>query len=260
MTVRLLQIGARMCLTVGALAVSGLSAAETKIVADATDGAVRYRCIIGSVPSEEFIKNASDLLRSKGVSLGAVETYGTLQDRFLAGPEDSYECGYDTKQTVKGANLPGPGWCPEVSQLLKIGSSMVYRRSTRGCQRSTHIIGGGSPLELSVDGVSVDVVHVSFRGGPGSSHVAIQFCTRTSGPLSEDLAKAVARRIKALTGVSNMVVALRRDANFLNQCGFPAIFPFAPEVKLSKKDFQDTEYVSCTVGPTWFGCFKAKSY
>lgn len=246
------------------VAVGFLSAADLKTVEDLEAGNLRYRCMIGKLPKEEFARTASLLLDRTEIALGAVALYGSVRDRLFANSHGLEGCGYDEWKGFTDRNDPWRDGCPEVQEAVKIGPNILLRTVDRDCRKSTSLVkGNADPLELVVNGKRVRVLHVSFSGGVGKGDkrwVGADMALRTDGAVSPELARAVTTQLKAQTRATYLSIILRSDLWFFESCG-PVIFPFEPRPRTpSKAEWYGTKYAVCVAsGDGPMQCYESAS-
>jgi hypothetical protein len=207
-----------------------LTAADFKTVADLQGVHARQRVIVGSVTEEAFDKMALELLGRDTVTLGKLVDYGSVQDQVAAGPRGFDHCSYGHWRAVADAYAKSHSGCPVVKEAVKIGANIVVRTVGQDCQRTQRVLqGGADPLRVKIDGENVDLLGVEL--GPLTSAAQEQRITwhvyaRTRPPITAELAKALTSRLIRLAGEDTISVALRPDAWFVTECGFPAVYPF----------------------------------
>lgn len=256
---RIMFLAAMLAMTVGKL-----SATDLKLVSDLEGQNVRYRSVVGELTEAAFERLASSLLEPASVTLGAVDSYGSLQDSVIAGPRGFDHCSYGHWRSVLGGVQAK---CPSMKQAAKIGSDVVVRSVDRNCQRSVKLLQGNSdPLLLTLDGAQIEILEMSF--GPLTSEakerrIVVHVYARTNRAASAKLAKALTGRIRDLTNAKNVGVELRSDLWFITDCGFPVLYPFEERPKVPTADeFSRTRYASCGVFESTHGeirCFEGTS-
>lgn len=242
-----------------------LSAEGPRAVADLHGGRVRYLCLVGKVPCARFLATASSVLNPERVAVGMVAAYASFDDLQVAGPGQETHCGYDRWRALVEKWNSGTAGCPSVQEAVKIGSTILFRHVDSRCQRGIEVLSGKSnPLDLSTSGTKVEILDLSFSRPLGSKNVnriAVHLYVRTDEPVSEELARATTTKIKELTQLTDLTVTLRNDVWFLNECRFPAIYPFESRAGLPTKGrFKTTRYASCSAFSAWpTRCFESNS-
>ncbi len=214
---------------------------------------------------EEFATLASKILAPQEITLGAVVIYRSARDRVLAGERSFSHCSYGDWQALLNRHNPSRTGCPEVKEAVKIGPNILLRTVDHNCQRESRLLtGNANPLELTVNGRAVQVLHLSFSrpaGKKNNDRVTSHIFVRGDGPVSKPFARAVADQIRVLTSAPNLSVTLRADTWFINECKFPAWYPFEERrTRPTKEEFMRTRYASCSVFGSWpMQCLEATS-
>ena len=243
----------------------GAQAELPKMVVDSRADQVRYRCLIGEPPDDAFLKEAVDYLSPSQITVGAIACYRSMWERAVAGPRGGDHCGYDNRLAVIKTYRMGSSPCPLAQEVIKIGSTMVFRRVGKDCRPNVEVLGGGrNPLRLGVRGSSAEIVHLSFAevfSFGGRKRITVQFFVTAESPPSKDLARAILDSIRAATGIEDLSVDLRSDSWFFNDCSFPALFPFKPSAKdPTPEEYRQSRYAACGAYPPMkTQCFESAS-
>ena len=218
----------------------------------------RYEAIVGPFPLAEFLDEASKVLGPERIGLGVVANYKSQPDFLVAGPVDAYECTLKTRRvTLEAYKLHSSG-CPVVQQAIKIGSSIVYRGIGNDCGITTKLIQGDDPLVFVANGQKVTILEVSFSSGIGAEHnhwLTAHVFAKSEGASSGDTARAAIKHLTEVTGVDRMFVSLRSDAQFPDDCSFPAWPAFTGFRGLPPQEVNDRgTFVCLTQGSAKIGC------
>jgi hypothetical protein len=156
------------------------------------------------------------------------------------------------------------GGCPDVKEATKIGSNIIIRTVDHECQRSSRLLQGEKkPLDLIVEGAAIEVLEMSFSHPMGEANehlVRANLYARTNGAVSAGVARALLSQVRATTGAEDIGVDLRSDSWFIEECGFPALYPFENLPKAPRvEEFYRTSYASCGLFGT-IRCFEGRSH
>ena len=240
--------------------VAGCSlAADLQTVSDFQTENVRSRELIGKISKSEFVALASEFLKSKDITAGAIAVYGSKRDRVLAGPYGVDHCSYDLRRSIMDYNYQPPS-CPEVKEAIRIGSAIVVRTVDSNRRRSRDLIQGSTnPLILDGSGPNIEILHLTLSQNLG--RVGVQAYIRTNSSVNTVAARSLTERVRDMTGVRDVLVSLRSDVWFFNECEFPTLYPFEIHGKVpNREEWYKTKYAVCSASAQWpTNCFESAS-
>jgi len=230
------------------------SAASQVVLRDLVGEHVLYHSLLGPIEQQSFIRQAVELLKSRDIRLGVVVDYPSSRDRTLGSSRGYDHCSYGEWRSLIEQHHVGPGRCPALKEVIKLGSDAVFRSIDEQCHVvQFQVIGSSNPLLRTVSGVPVEILDLSPDGSgrilsPLKSVIAV-FAQAAKQAVSEELTKSLTNEIRELTGGLNVSVSLRSDRLFLDQCGFPAFYGFGGQLGViwSEADFRAGKEFACGV-------------
>lgn len=215
----------------------------------------------------EFRREALRLLSPADVRLGTFLVYPSNEDwvraRGIGGTDCQYEHWRDALDRRQLATHPLR--CPEVSQAIKIGSTILTRRINSKCQAVRSIIrGNADPLHVELSGSKYQVLDLivqpiskdQLRRGDMFSPVHI--FVQTDDEVRTEGAKDLFSHFQDLSAAPDISVILRNDQWFVTECDFPVLFLFAslpPEIP-SKVEVKNARQAYCGAArKSVVGCF-----
>jgi hypothetical protein len=222
---------------------------------------VRGEVYVEAMTEKAFRARVEELLGAPEITLGVVAAYESRRDLILAGPRQSDHCSYQSWNAVLAANQYADDRCPIVRDAIKLGKSTILRTNDNRCQTKTTLVqGADSPLFVTANGTKFEILSVRLST-PGSEPrqrlVSAEVFVRTDEVPTEQMARSITTAIKSITKAPYLTIVLRSDLWFVEDCGFPARYPFAVRSpQLSFENFLKTRSAVCDASVDWpIRCF-----
>lgn len=234
------------------------------VVRELRTGSIRYAVLVGKLAENRVSAAALQLLGPVEAKFGRLVVYAS-RDAEMAIERESHldECSWEGLVTDAASNSVriAPGHCPEVSEAIKIGPSMVLRTVDSECRvKKKLLLGNGDPLWMSVGNIRSEILAVSLwppiggRPATDGDLPRVHVFVRVKSPLTNELAQGILTRLKEVSAASEILVAVRNDADFFTHCSFPAPYLFGGAdtvVKLETKRPHGGGEVICGALDPW---------
>jgi hypothetical protein len=236
--------------------------APAEIVNELRKGGIRFFVRVGATDEASVTGDALTLLGPRDVTLGRLVVYASRSAARAVEKESRLDhCSWEDVRTDLRSNnvVIDTGHCPEVSEAIKIGSSILLRTVDSQCRNTKKLLRGTTdPLTVQSMGAEHEALVVSVRSG-SSGVPFIQLFVRTGSGISTDLAKDILLQLKRISGEAEVGVVVRNDANFVRHCMFPSpyLFDGTASVKTfeSEKDHKGGEATCVALDPWPVQCW-----
>lgn len=217
---------------------AGVSLAEAsavKTIEELHAGPMRYRKLVGAVDKDWVKAKAIAELGPRNITFGRLVVYGSRGAARSIERESYSSCSWKALRTALEANgvIIQPSHCPEVSEAIKIGSSIVLRTVDSSCRSTRSVIQGTSdPLRIRSMGAEHEILAVSLRRrhgkdpSVGTEQVIVSIFVRAGSKPSIRLARDILARFKALSKAEEMMVFVKDNAELFTHCASPAPYLF----------------------------------
>jgi hypothetical protein len=223
------------CFVAIAFGLAFAQASPIRIVQESHAGSTRNLILVGRLSVPQVVERALSLLGPADVTFGRLVVYASQEGSRMVFRENQTSCMPQSLVTfLRKSGLPtDPLRCPEISEVIKIGSNILLRTVDTNCQTSTRLLRGTSdPLVLRSMGEEHRMLAISVGLAPhsektwGASYPSIWAFVRTQAKLKVALAKQIIAQVKKVSGARDAVVVLRNDAEFGRHCHFPSPYLF----------------------------------
>jgi len=205
------------------------AAAPCKSIQELRTGVIRSFVRVGPTDEASVMKDAVALLGPNNVKLGRLVIYGS-RSAARAVEREGYldHCSWEGVRTALRYSEVAidSGRCPEVSEAIKIGSGLLLRTVDAQCRTSRKLLRGTvDSMKIPSMGLKNEILAVSLHAGADRS-VSVNVFVRTDAEPTEALAKDILAQLKAISAASEILVMVRKDADFVRHCTFPSPYLF----------------------------------
>jgi hypothetical protein len=236
--------------------------APAETIQELRTGGIRSLVRVGATDEASVVADALNLLGSPDVTLGRLVVYASRSAARAVEKESRLDhCSWDALRMDLKSNaiLIDSDHCPEVSEVIKIGSSILLRTVDLQCRSIKKLLRGTSdPLRIHSLGAEHEGLAVSIHAG-SSGVPFVHLFVRTESGISTDLAKDILLQLKSIAGVTEVGVVVRDDTNFVCDCTFPSPYLFDGPASVrtfeSEKDQRGGEATCVALDPWPVQCW-----
>ena len=218
--------------------------------------------LVSKMSQAEFRRIALRTLSPADIRVATLRVYPTIDDWQRAKGLGGTDCEYENwRAALERRGLTArPLICPEVSEALKIGGSILVRRIDKRCRSTQAILQGDrDPLQVTLPSFKFRILDVFIQpiseerlANKDKFSPITFFAQTTNEPSVEDARELLTHFLNMGIG-ENVSVAVRKDPWYISDCVFPVLFLFdtLQRTAPSRKEYLGSKEARCVKQKQW---------
>ena len=134
----------------------------------------------------------------------------------------------------------------EIAEVISIKGNAIMRMHKADGAVVNSILAGKNPLELPVGNDQYNIVYFAFGSAGRFAAQNVDIYIKTTAALDPSIGLILLRKLEPLFPALQVSVAIRRDAWFIFQPGYPFLNPFAEDLNPPTADeYKRTQILVC---------------